>query len=128
MIWCLSPATRDLPLVTRFTSKIFEGGGPGCAGPRALNLLADISLLDELLHIGCLVERLKIIVPKGHPAETPFPGANGRSGYTLVIPRLTLDNATRLHALAAPAYFEGVSGMADRVQWDIRARTNITLS
>lgn len=76
--------------------------------PRALGILEDMGLLGELNRVGYRVNRLEIAAPKGHAVESPFPARNGQPGYSLIIPRLVLDDAIRSYALAAGAKFESL--------------------
>lgn len=74
--------------------------------PRALNILRDMDLLNDLLQLGSRVNSLEIAAPKGHAVEAPFPKENGKPGYTLIVPRLVFDDAVRAKALASGAKFE----------------------
>jgi geranylgeranyl reductase family protein len=74
--------------------------------PRALGILENMGLLDNLCQVGYRVNRLEIVSPKGCAVEAPFPGQNGQSGHTLIVPRLTLDDAIRAYALNHGAKFE----------------------
>ncbi|NJN94071.1 MAG: FAD-dependent oxidoreductase [Anaerolineales bacterium] len=74
--------------------------------PRALTILEDMGLLSELLPLGSRLNRVEIASATGQTVEAPFPGKNGRPGYTLVVPRLTLDDTLRSHAIAHGAQFQ----------------------
>lgn len=74
--------------------------------PRALAVLEDMGLLNDLLQIGCRVNSLEIAAPKGHAVAAPFPGKNGQPGYALTVPRLILDDAIRKLAIVNGAVFE----------------------
>lgn len=74
--------------------------------PRALTILEDMGLLSELLPLGSRLNRVEIASATGQTVEAPFPGKNGRPGYTLIVPRLTLDDTLRSHAIAHGAQFQ----------------------
>jgi len=74
--------------------------------PRALKVIKDMGLLNDLLRVGYRVNGLKIAAPKGHTVEAPFPDLSGQPGYTLIVPRLTLDHTILNHALKNGAALE----------------------
>ncbi|HEY3290662.1 MAG TPA: geranylgeranyl reductase family protein [Anaerolineae bacterium] len=76
--------------------------------PRALAVLDDMGLLENLLHVGCRINGVEIYAPDGRSIAAPVPSGNGRPPYMLVLPRLTLDDTLRRYAVAQGALF--VSG------------------
>jgi flavin-dependent dehydrogenase len=68
--------------------------------PRALGVLEDMGLLSDLLRVGCRLNQVEIASAKGQTVSAPFPGKNGQPGYTLIVPRFTLDDAILRHAIA----------------------------
>ena len=74
--------------------------------PRALAVLDDMGLLPALSQTGCRINGLEIYAPSGRSIAAPIPASNGRPAYMLVVPRLTLDNTLREHALASGASFQ----------------------
>jgi geranylgeranyl reductase family protein len=74
--------------------------------PRALNVLEDMGLLSDLLRVGCRLNQMEIASTKGRIITASIPGKNGRPGYTLTVPRLTLDDAVRSRAVAQGAKFQ----------------------
>lgn len=76
--------------------------------PRALAILADMGLLEPLLQVGCRINGIEIYAPNGRSIAAPIPSSNGRPSFMLILPRLTLDDTLRRHAVAHGAQF--VSG------------------
>lgn len=74
--------------------------------PRALSILEDMGLLSDLQRVGHRLNHLEIASAKGQMVDAPFPGKNGRPGYTLIVPRFTLDDTVRNHAVAHGAKFQ----------------------
>ncbi|MCL4296326.1 MAG: geranylgeranyl reductase family protein [Anaerolineae bacterium] len=74
--------------------------------PRALSVLEDMRLLNDLGRVGYRLNRVEIASARGQTVEAPFPGKNGRPGYTLIVPRFTLDDTLRSHAIAHGAKFQ----------------------
>ena len=75
--------------------------------PRALWVLADMGLLDGLQTQGQRFDRLEVFAPWGHSVGAQLPRVGDWPDYTLVVPRLTLDDAIRQRALASGADFQG---------------------
>src|SRR5207237_8741322 len=76
-------------------------------GPRALAVLGEMGLLPELTQAGCRVGGLEIAAPSGRAVCAPLPPAGGLPDYTLIVPRLALDDALRRRAEAAGTAFRG---------------------
>jgi geranylgeranyl reductase family protein len=74
--------------------------------PRALNVIKDMGLLPEVLRLGHRVNKLDIFAPRGHSTLAPIPAQPEWPNYTLVIPRLILDDIIRQRALASGAQFQ----------------------
>jgi len=74
--------------------------------PRALGMLDDMGLLNELLRLGWRINEMAIIAPKGHSVSAPLPRQKSWPDYALIIPRLILDERIRQRALASGAAFE----------------------
>ena len=74
--------------------------------PRALAVLDDMGLLEQLSQAGCRINGLEIYAPNGNSISAPIPPGAGRPAYMLVVPRLTLDNILREHAQAAGVVFQ----------------------
>ncbi len=75
--------------------------------PRALNVIKEMGLLHDLLRVGQRVNKLDIFAPRGHSTLVPIPAQQEWPNYTLVIPRLTLDNLILERAVASGAKFQG---------------------
>lgn len=83
--------------------------------PRALAVLSDMGLLDDLQRVGSQVNELEIAGTKGQAVDAPFPKENGKPDYTLIVPRLIFDDAVRTHALAHGAKFDSPVRVTDVV-------------
>lgn len=81
--------------------------------PRALGVLNDMGILDDVAQAGCRVQGVDIFAPKGHSVTVPIPPKAGLPGYSLIVPRLVLDNAIREQAVASGARFEGPIHVTD---------------
>lgn len=75
--------------------------------PRALGVLADMGLLDELLALGYRANTIDFIAPKGHTVATSMPTKAAWPDYSLIVPRFLLDNLVMQRAVAAGAHFQG---------------------
>src|SRR5215471_10997983 len=71
--------------------------------PRALQILADMGLLDTLLKVGYPSHQLELISTKGEIASAPFPKKDTLCDYLLIVPRLILDNIILERALSSGA-------------------------
>ena len=74
--------------------------------PRAVGALADIGILPEMQRAGRRVREVKVIAPNGRSLIVRMPQKHDLPDYSLVVPRLVLDNALRERALAGGAYFQ----------------------
>ena len=74
--------------------------------PRALRVLNEMEVLDELLRIGYRLNGVQLIAPKGHSVAAPVPKKDGRTDYVLIVPRLILDNVILQRSVASGAQFE----------------------
>lgn len=83
--------------------------------PRALSVLRDMDLLDDLLRVGSRINELEIAGTKGQTVEAPFPRQNGCPDYTLIVPRLIFDDMVRVRALAGGAKFDSPVRVTDVV-------------
>ncbi len=81
--------------------------------PRALGVLADMGLLDDLLRVGYRANGLKIFAPQGHSTFIPIPGQKDWPRFTLVVPRLILDHVILQRALASGAKFQSPVHVTD---------------
>ena len=74
--------------------------------PRALSVLKDMGLLDELNQQGCPVSHMQIIAPNGRSVAISF-GKQQDKNASYVIPRLKLDDLILRRALMKGASFKG---------------------
>ncbi|MFN8499579.1 MAG: geranylgeranyl reductase family protein [Anaerolineae bacterium] len=75
--------------------------------PRAVSVLKDMGLLDQLLQVGHRTPRLEIVAPLGHSVGSAIPQVGDWPAFTLVVPRLILDDLLLQKAVAAGAVFRG---------------------
>ncbi len=74
--------------------------------PRALRVLDDMGILDDVLQLGHRLDKVEFIAPKGHTALAPIPRNGNRSDSLLFVPRLVLDNVILERARATGAEFQ----------------------
>lgn len=74
--------------------------------PRALNVSKEMGVLHDLLRVGHRVNKLDIFAPRGRSTLVPIPAQQDWPNYTLVIPRLVLDNLLLECAIASGAKFQ----------------------
>lgn len=74
--------------------------------PRALNVIKEMGLLHDVLRVGQRVNKLDIFAPRGHSTLVPIPAQQDWPNYTLVVPRLILDNIILARAIASGAKFQ----------------------
>jgi len=84
--------------------------------PRALRILDDMGLLDDLLKVGHSLTDVAFFAPKGHSVSAPVPLKESRTDFLLFIPRLILDNIILERALASGAQFQSPVRVTDIVQ------------
>jgi geranylgeranyl reductase family protein len=83
--------------------------------PRALQVLDQMDLLDDLKATAQKADHFRLYAPNGNLVETPIPAARGVPPYALVVPRIRLDAATQNQAVEAGAKFQGRSTVVDIV-------------
>jgi geranylgeranyl reductase family protein len=74
--------------------------------PRALRVLNEMGILDELLRVGYRLDRIELIAPKGHSVAAPVPKKDGRTDYVLIVPRLILDHIILQRSVSSGVHFE----------------------
>ncbi|MFQ5921670.1 MAG: geranylgeranyl reductase family protein [Anaerolineales bacterium] len=84
--------------------------------PRALHVLDQMGLLDDLRATAQKADTLRFFAPNGNLLETSVPAAGGLPSYVLVVPRLRLDVAIQQRAVQAGAKFQGQSKVVDIVR------------
>jgi flavin-dependent dehydrogenase len=65
-----------------------------------------MQLLSKLLPLGYRADGMAIVGPKGATVDVAFPQTPGWFDYTLVVPRLTLDDIIRQRALDSGAQYD----------------------
>ncbi|MBA2286136.1 MAG: geranylgeranyl reductase family protein [Ktedonobacteraceae bacterium] len=81
--------------------------------PRALRILDEMEILDDLLQVGHSANAVEFIAPKGHAALAPLPRHDRPSDRLLFVPRLLLDNIILERAQAVGAQFQGPVHVTD---------------
>ncbi|MBA2681568.1 MAG: FAD-dependent monooxygenase [Ktedonobacteraceae bacterium] len=81
--------------------------------PRALRILDEMDILDDLFQVGHSANAVEFIAPKGHAALAPLPRQDRPSDKLLFVPRLILDNIILERARAVGAQFQGPVHVTD---------------
>ena len=71
--------------------------------PRALRVLQQMNILDDVARMGCPVEGYEVVAPNGRATRAAIVGPHA----ALVVPRLALDELLLRRAIASGARFEG---------------------
>lgn len=94
----------DVLLVDRSDFPRDKTCGDGLS-PRALSVLRAMGLLPTVADAGFRINRVRIVAPDGTHLVSPIPPHDGHPEFSLVVPRYTLDEIIRAHAVAAGATF-----------------------
>lgn len=73
--------------------------------PRALAVLQDMGLLEQIQQVGYHVTHMGLAAPSGDSFSEPIPQLKEAPPYATIVPRLTLDNIIRERAEKAGAEF-----------------------
>ena len=87
--------------------------------PRALRVLDEMGLLDELLRVGHRLNEIALIAPKGHSVVAPVPRKDGKTDYVLIVPRLILDHIILQRSVTGGAHFESPVRVND-IEQDVK--------
>src|SRR2546422_10639037 len=101
----LAKAGFNVLLLDKFNFPRDKTCGDGLT-PRALHILDDMGILDNINQVGYRSNKLELISPKGHTASALFPKRENLCDYMLVVPRLVLDNIILERALKSGAHFQ----------------------
>ncbi len=74
--------------------------------PRALGILEEIGVLDQLLLSGYRIDQATVFAPEGTSVTTWVPARENLPPYMLTVPRLLLDDTIRQKAIATGAKFQ----------------------
>lgn len=98
----------DVLLLDKFDFPRDKTCGDGLT-PRALSVLDDMGLLKDLTRAGWRINTASVVAPGGKAVTSPMPKprAAGWPDYSLILPRLTLDNIILNRALKSGARFRG---------------------
>lgn len=81
--------------------------------PLALRVLDDMGLLPSLRRLSHRINAFDLVAPNGQSVVVSLPTGQDGPDYSLIVPRLTLDNTLRQHAMAAGATFESPIHVTD---------------
>ena len=84
--------------------------------PRALRVLDEMGMLEDLLKVGHSLNDVAFFSPKGYSVVAPVPKKESRSSHLLFTPRLILDNIILERALVSGAQFQSPVRVTDIVQ------------
>lgn len=87
--------------------------------PRALRVLDEMGILDELLRVGHRLDGIELIAPKGHSVAAPVPKKDGRTDYVLIVPRLILDHIILQRSVTSGAHFQSPVRVND-IEQDVK--------
>lgn len=73
--------------------------------PRAVGVLQDMGLVDELKQAGHIIKRFEVFAPNGKNVCDAITVRAGLPDYALVVPRFTLDERIRNRAVQSGAQF-----------------------
>ncbi len=77
--------------------------------PRAVGVLQDMGLVDELMRVGHVIKRFEVFAPNRTSTRDVITVRDGLPNFSLVVPRLLLDDRIRQRAVDSGAEF--VSGL-----------------
>lgn len=98
----LSRHGLDVLLLDRFDFPRDKTCGDGLT-PRALRVLDQMGILDNVARVACPVAAYNVVAPNGRETSAPIPSEQG----ALVVKRLLLDHIIQQRALASGAHFIG---------------------
>jgi geranylgeranyl reductase family protein len=73
--------------------------------PRAVGVLQDMGLVDDLTQAGHVIKRFEVFAPNGKSTRDIITVRDGLPDYALVVPRFTLDERIRDRAVQSGANF-----------------------
>jgi geranylgeranyl reductase family protein len=73
--------------------------------PRAVGVLQDMGLIDELKPAGHLIRRFEVFAPNGKSTRDVITVRDGLPDYAMVVPRFKLDECIRNRAVRSGAQF-----------------------
>ena len=73
--------------------------------PRAVGVLQDMDLVDELKRVGHIIKRFEVFAPNGKRSGDAITVRDGLPDFSLVVPRLLLDDRIRQRAEDSGAQF-----------------------
>jgi geranylgeranyl reductase family protein len=81
--------------------------------PRAVAVLQEMGLADELRRVGHVIRRFEVVAPNLRSTSAPITVRDGLPDFSLVVPRLLLDDRIRECAVASGTRFEGNAHVID---------------
>ena len=101
----LAQAGLNVLLLDKFTFPRDKTCGDALT-PRALRILDDMGILQEIVRVGYSTQHVTFISPKGHSAVAPLPHASKHDEQIVFVPRLLLDNIILERALMSGVHFQ----------------------
>lgn len=95
----------DVQLVDKANFPRDKTCGDGLS-PRALSVLKKMGLFESVLTAGFEVRRIAFFSPNGNQVIIPIPKYDNLPDFGIVLPRYTLDDLVRTHAILAGANFQ----------------------
>lgn len=74
--------------------------------PRAVGVLRDMGLVEDLRRVGHIIQRFEVFAPNRRSTSARITVHDGLPDFSLVVPRLILDDRIRMRAVASGAHFE----------------------
>ncbi len=93
--------------------------------PRAVGVLQDMGLVDELVRIGHVIKRFEVFAPNRKSTRDVITVRDGLPDFSLVVPRLLLDDRIRQRAVDSGAEFVHGAQVTDvqRVNTHVELKT-----
>ncbi|MDW8350797.1 MAG: NAD(P)/FAD-dependent oxidoreductase [Anaerolineae bacterium] len=95
----------DVLLIDKFDFPRDKTCGDGLT-PRAVGVLQDMGLSEELQRVGQVIRRFEVFAPNGRSTGDVVTLGDGMPAYALVVPRRILDDHIRRRAMQSGARFE----------------------
>lgn len=89
-----------------------------CLTPRALDVLQDMGILEEVNQVSCRINRLEVHGARGNFMDAPIPQHSLYPNHMLVSPRLQLDDLIRKRAVSSGADFHSPVQVRNIEQYD----------
>jgi menaquinone-9 beta-reductase len=74
--------------------------------PRAVGMLQDMGLLEQVASVGQRISRFEVVAPNQAVTQSPIPTSGALPNHSLVVPRFLLDEKLLQRAIDSGAQFE----------------------